>query len=69
MDIIVTLCSHAEEYCPRLPPDINRIHWPIKDPVGTVGTEEEVMKDFRRAREEIKEKVQRLIKGISDLKI
>ncbi len=69
MDILVTLCSHAEEYCPKLPPEINRIHWPIKDPVGTAGTEEEVMKDFRRAREEIKEKVRGLIKDISDSKI
>jgi hypothetical protein len=37
--------------------------------VGTAGTEEEVMKDFRRAREEIKEKVRGLIKDISDSKI
>jgi arsenate reductase len=69
MDILVTLCSHAEEYCPKLPSDIKRFHWPIKDPVGTAGTDEEVMKDFRRAREEIKEKVQGLIKYISDSKI
>lgn len=69
MDIIVTLCVHAEEYCPSTPPHIKRIHWPIKDPVGTLGTEEHIMNEFRRARDEIKKKVQVLIKDIADSKI
>ena len=64
MDIVVTLCGHAEETCPWTPPEIKRIHWPIKDPVGTTGTEEQIMNEFRRARDEIKEKVQELIKEI-----
>jgi len=64
MDIVVTLCGNAEETCPWTPPNIKRIHWPIKDPVGTVGTEEEIMKEFRRARDEIKERVQKLIEEI-----
>src|SRR5574337_1259016 len=38
MDIIVTLCSNAEEACPWTPPEVKRLHWPIKDPVGAVGT-------------------------------
>ncbi|MDP2753500.1 MAG: arsenate reductase ArsC [Nitrospirota bacterium] len=64
MDIIVTLCGYAEELCPYTPPEIKRIHWPIKDPVGTIGTEQEIMNEFRHARDEIKEKVQDLIKQI-----
>jgi arsenate reductase len=65
MDIVVTLCGNAEETCPWTPPQIKRIHWPIKDPVGTVGTEVEIMKEFRRARDEIKERVKKLIEEIS----
>ena len=65
MDIIVTLCGHAEEYCPRTPSEIKRIHWPIEDPVGMIGTDDMIMKEFRRARDEIKEKVQALIKDIA----
>ena len=65
MDIVVTLCGNAEETCPWTPPQIKRIHWPIKDPVGTVGTEEEIMSEFRRTRDEIKEKVRKLIEEIS----
>lgn len=64
MDIIVTLCGNAEKSCPVTPPDIKRIHWPIKDPVGTVGTDEEIMKEFRRARDEIEEKVRRLTEDL-----
>lgn len=65
MDIIVTLCSYAETLCPSTPPGIRRIHWPIKDPVGTIGSEDQIMYEFRRAREEIREKVRELIKEIS----
>lgn len=61
MDMIITLCGHAEESCPLTPPEIKRFHWPIKDPVSASGTEDEIMKEFRRARDEIKEKIARFI--------
>jgi arsenate reductase (thioredoxin) len=64
MDIVITLCGHAEQTCPLTPPQIKRIHWPIRDPVGTIGNEEHIMDDFRRTRDEIKEKVRELIKDI-----
>ena len=68
MDIIVTLCGHAEATCPATPPHVTRIHWPVDDPVGTVGTEEVIMNDFRRARNEIKGLVHRLIQKVSEEK-
>ena len=61
MDMVITLCSSAEEACPLTPPGIQRFHWPIKDPVSTIGSGAEVMKDFRRARDEIKGKIEDLI--------
>ncbi len=57
MDAVITLCGHAEETCPRTPPGIQRIHWPVKDPVGSVGTEETIMNEFRRARDEIRDRI------------
>lgn len=62
MDIVITLCGNAEESCPYTPQEIKRIYWPIKDPVGTVGTEEEIMKEFRRARDKIKKKIEEFIR-------
>jgi len=65
MDLVITLCGNAEDSCPWTPPHIKRIHWPIEDPVGTIGTEQEIMNGFRRARDEIKEKILKLINELS----
>ncbi|MBI4680680.1 MAG: arsenate reductase (thioredoxin) [Nitrospirae bacterium] len=65
MDIIITLCGRAEASCPMTPPAIRRIHWPIEDPVGAIGTEEEIMDAFKRARDEIKTKIQSLVKVLN----
>ncbi len=64
MDYVITLCSYAETFCPKFIPGVNRLHWPVKDPVGTSGSEEYIMNDFRRARDEIKEKVLEFINYI-----
>jgi len=64
MDIIITLCGNAEESCPYTPAEIKRLHWPIIDPVGTIGTEEKIMKEFRRARDEIRDKIAEFIKNL-----
>ncbi len=33
MDIIVTLCGTSSKSLPSLPPTIQRLHWPVPDPV------------------------------------
>lgn len=66
MDTIITLCSNAEEYCPLTPPGIRRIHWPIEDPVGTIGPEGTIMNEFRRARDEIKKRIAEFLSEIKD---
>jgi len=65
MDMVITLCGNAEESCPWTPPEIRRLHWPVRDPVGTVGTEEEIMEAFREARDEIKQKIIELINSMN----
>lgn len=64
MDVVITLCDNAAEACPWTPPGIKRMHWPVRDPVGTRGTEEAVMNDFRRARDEIKAKLKEFVKTL-----
>lgn len=66
MDLIVTLCGHADETCPVTPANIRKIHVPIDDPSKTEGTEEEKEHAFRNARDEIKEKISGILKDISD---
>ncbi len=62
MDYVITLCGNAESTCPATPPDVRRIHWPIEDPVRAQGTEAEVLKEFRRARDEIKERIEEFLR-------
>jgi arsenate reductase len=66
MDIVITLCGNAEASCPATPSALKRLHWPINDPVGTVGSEDEILKAFRTARDEIREKVQEFIRDIKE---
>ena len=65
MDVVITLCGNAKEACPRTPPEVKRLHWPVEDPVGTIGTEETIIREFRRARDEIREKIQGFIVALS----
>ena len=64
MDIIITLCGHAEDMCPMTPPGIKRIHWPIDDPVKSIGTEEEILNEFRKTRNEIKTRINEFIENL-----
>ena len=61
MDLVITLCDHAKEMCPWIPQEIRQFHWPVRDPVGIRGTDEEIMNDFRRARDEIRGKIEKLV--------
>ncbi len=64
MEVVITLCDNAAEACPWTPPEIKRLHWPIKDPVGTVGTEEKIMQEFRRARDQIRVRIEHVLSEI-----
>lgn len=66
MDIVITLCDDAAESCPWTPPDIKRIHWPLKDPAKATGTEEEIMQEFRKVRDEIEKRVQNFIEEVQN---
>jgi len=62
IDLIVTLCAEGAEFCPTVPGPAKRLHWPIKDPVGAAGSDDEILTAFRRARDEIEGKVRGLLK-------
>jgi arsenate reductase len=64
MDYVITVCGNAEATCPATPPNVRRIHVPIDDPVGTRGTEEEIMQAFRRARDEIRDALVPIVEAI-----
>ncbi len=60
-DVLVTVCGHADEHCPVLPPGVKKIHWPLNDPAKATGTEEEIMAQFRATRDEVRTRVTALL--------
>lgn len=61
VDYLVTVCGHADEHCPVLPPGIAKEHWPLNDPAKATGSEEEIMAVFRESRDDIRQRVADLI--------
>jgi len=53
-DVVITLCD--EEVCPLTPPQVERLHWPIADPVRAEPDQMDAA--FRASRDEIKAKLE-----------
>lgn len=56
-DHLITVCANAEEKCPVFPGSGKHAHWPIEDPAEAQGGEEERLQAYRRARDEIEQRV------------
>ena len=54
-DCVVTLCGDANEKCPLFFGGVQRIHQGFDDPSRLKGSEEDLLPEFRRVRDEIKE--------------
>ncbi len=55
-DYVITVCGGANENCPAFVGKVkNRVHIGFDDPSDVIGSEEFVMSEFRRVRNEIKE--------------
>lgn len=62
-DLVVTVCSAADENCPVFPGARRKIHAPFDDPprlAEGAKTREEALAHYRRVRDEIREFVARL---------
>lgn len=58
---MITVCDDANEACPVFIGKVeNRIHISFEDPSKVTGTEEHIWKEFRRVRDEIKNKFNEL---------
>lgn len=58
-DYIITVCGGADESCPMFIGNVGkRIHIGFDDPDAFTETDEEILAEFRRVRDEIKRKMQ-----------
>ena len=64
MDVVVTVCGHANESCPVLPPEVKRLHWPLEDPAAAKGTDAEIMATFRLVRDQVETRVVDLLRTV-----
>ena len=54
-DYVITVCDNAKESCPIFLGKVNnQLHIGFEDPADAVGSEEEILNEFRRIRDEIK---------------
>ncbi len=55
---VITLCGHADEHCPVITnPEVVKWHWGFDDPAKAVGSEDEIMNQFRTVRDAIKARI------------
>lgn len=59
-DRVITVCDHANQRCPVFSGPAKRLHWSIDDPVIS-GSENEQLAAFRRARDELYQRINKFI--------
>lgn len=54
-DYVITVCDHAKETCPVFMGQVeHRLHMGFDDPADATGSDDEILTEFRRVRDEIK---------------
>jgi len=57
-DYVITVCDEtAAGQCPVFPGITKRFHWPFPDPEQLTGTRDERLKELRKIRDQVKQKV------------
>lgn len=61
IDLLITVCANADESCPTIPVTCEKQHWPFDDPAKAEGTELEIMAEFCRVRDQIRQRIELFI--------
>ena len=62
-DYVITVCDNANQRCPVFPGQTKRIHWSFEDPAAVQGDETARLTEFRRVRDQIRERLREFISG------
>ena len=58
-DYVITVCGHAKENCPVFLGEVkHQLHIGFDDPAEATGTEDQILGEFRRIRDEIRVRMQ-----------
>ena len=61
-DFVLTVCDNAKENCPYFPAKVKTFHNNFPDPAKATGSEEQIMNEFRKVRDMIREYTSDVIK-------
>ncbi|WP_268846932.1 arsenate reductase ArsC [Flavobacterium aestivum] len=61
-DFVITVCDNAKERCPFFPTKAKKFHYNFPDPAKAIGTEDEILKEFRFVRQQIKDYSENFVK-------
>ncbi|MDH5692781.1 MAG: arsenate reductase ArsC [Gammaproteobacteria bacterium] len=64
-DLVITVCSSADQHCPVLPAHVQKKHWPFPDPAKAQGSDAQIESVFREVRDQILTKIQGMIGGLA----
>lgn len=65
-DHVITLCGDADQKCPLFFCGLKRVHIGFDDPSRLSGSDEEVLHEYRRVRDEIRERISTYLTGESN---
>jgi len=65
-DCVITVCDNARQSCPLFPSKTRLVHWSIEDPAAVLGSEEERLAAFRRARDKLRALLRAFAQGELD---
>lgn len=57
-DLFVAVCQHAEDHCPVATDVCCKESWLFNDPAKATGSEDEILNEFRKVRDEIRSRVE-----------
>lgn len=63
---VITVCGNVDQVCPFYPGQVNRHHWGFDDPAHAQGSEEQVLAEFRRVRDEIRKVFEAYAAGLRE---
>jgi len=62
IDTVITVCDNAKQACPIFPGKVEKIHWSIEDPFKGWSFDSKDLDNFRKVREELRERINDFLK-------
>jgi arsenate reductase len=66
-DYVITVCDNAKESCPFFPSQTKTIHHSFEDPSKASGSSKELIAEFRKVRNQIKEFSKSFIENLESI--